>query len=155
MTIPPRSVSLPGESIFTGKDSFRFPGFERRWTDIVRSGRFVTGNPKESPSSPRFSIRLILSCTRFFNPFPGRSPMDHGARREEKRFTSVFGGTRKAYCKSFISNFVIRARIARAEFILDESTPGKAFHSSPGNPAPDGLTLFCGGVILLRRWSIL
>src|ERR1700760_1785011 len=118
MTTPPRSVYLAGESIFLGKGSYLFPGFERLWTDTVRSGRFGTGNLKESPSSPEFFILPILSSTRFFNPFPGRSPTDHGARRERQRFTSAFGGTRKAYCTSYISNFAIRAKIAHPELFF-------------------------------------
>ena len=121
MTTLPRSVYLAGGSIFTGKESFRFLGFERRWTDIVRSGRFGTGNLKESPSSREIFIQFILSCTKFFNPFPGRSPMDHGARREGPHFTSGFGRTKKAYCISFISNFASRAKIVHADLWMNRN----------------------------------
>jgi hypothetical protein len=96
---------LPTSGVRASMDRYRQEWPVRNW------------EPEGSPSSQSCSFDSS-ELYGFFNPFPGRSPMDHGARREGLHFTSVFGGTRKAHCISFISNFVILARIVRAEFIF-------------------------------------
>ena len=106
---------MPGGSISSEKESYLFPWFGRRWSVTVRSGQFGTGNLKESLSSRRISMRFILSYTRFFNLLPGQLPMDHSTNREPPYCTSAFGETTKVNCTSFISNFVIEARMIRHE----------------------------------------
>src|ERR1700730_12644968 len=107
MTIQPRSVSLPGESTFMGKDSFLFRGFGNRWNATARNGQFETGNLEESLNSQRLFIRLIASSTRFFSLSPGLSPTAHSARTEAQRFTSAFGRTTKVNFTLFTSNYAI------------------------------------------------
>ena len=62
-------------------------------------------------------MRVILSCTRFFNLLPGQLSMGHIAKREPPYCTSAFGETTKVNCTSFISNFDIEARMIRHESV--------------------------------------
>src|SRR4029077_5884762 len=107
MTFQRRSASLPSESIFMAKESFLSRWFKLPWSVTAANGQFGNGNPEESLNSQRSSIRPILTCTRFFSLWLGRSPTAHSTSREVQRFMFAFGRTKKGNFTLFTSKNAI------------------------------------------------
>jgi hypothetical protein len=133
MTLQPRGVSLPGESISLGKDYFLFRRYGSRWNVTAGNGQFGTGNPEESLNSQTLFIRPIPSSTRCFSLSPGPSPTARSARTETQRFMCAFGETRKVNYTLSISKCGIHSSSVRTKGIWLTSSHHSTLQVGPVN----------------------
>src|SRR5258708_4724822 len=108
MTMPPRSVSFPGESIFMEKDSFHLPRRGVGWRVTAGTGRAKIGPFEENLNSRRVFIRRTQNYSRFFSLLTGRFPTARSTSKEARQFTS-------ASARTITGNFTL--------FIFDQRRP--------------------------------